>query len=75
MNAKKFAALIEKRDAAARQVVRSVKRWEKLTQQVRRAERSLDKDFVLRAEETATIPGMVDLNELARVSFAKQPTL
>lgn len=71
MKTAKYVALLEKRDAAARGVVRAVKRWEKLTQQVRRAERTLDKQFNTEADGlglpvTPTIPGQVDLDELAK---------
>lgn len=68
MTPKAYASLVLKRDDAERIMVRAQRRWQKLRDQCKRAERVLDKEFhaqaALPAETTPTIPGKADIRKL-----------
>jgi len=49
MKPKQFAVLVEKQFKAERDMLRNINRWTKLRTQVRRAERTLDKQLIKKA--------------------------
>jgi hypothetical protein len=60
MTHKKFIALLDKQRKAESDMRRAFRKWDKLRAQVQRAEKTLDRDFVRRAE---SIGGSVDFRD------------
>lgn len=62
MTPKKYEKLLDQLAQAETDLTRAVNRWQKLRAQVKRAAKTLDRDFVARA--SADIPGTIDLRAL-----------